>query len=214
MQWWVPRTLAFSIHKLSVILWDQLTAAGLVPVFNSFFFKDLSDIRLGILKPVCAFLKCFHIDKSREYLCSLQEVWVTDDGRTWCFCVELAKELIYFGNCIVPKAFIFIYISLFWTCVQSFFCSLGFLQVGRQSVQEALHDDTPNLQSRSRRWAGRKCWQVSEMVWSASLCLCLPGEKGLDTPTHGLVIPSAQSLSLGGMEVTIHLLMRSHAPRG
>lgn len=55
-QWKVRRTLAFSIHELALILGDHLTAADLVPVFNS-FLKDLDEVRIGVLKHLYDFLK-------------------------------------------------------------------------------------------------------------------------------------------------------------
>lgn len=56
LQWKVRRTLAFSIHELALILGDQLTAADLVPIFNS-FLKDLDEVRIGVLKHLYDFLK-------------------------------------------------------------------------------------------------------------------------------------------------------------
>ncbi|XP_016114517.1 serine/threonine-protein phosphatase 4 regulatory subunit 1-like [Sinocyclocheilus grahami] len=56
VSWKVRRTLAFSIHELALILGDQLTAAHLVPIFNS-FLKDLDEVRIGVLKHLYDFLK-------------------------------------------------------------------------------------------------------------------------------------------------------------
>lgn len=77
---------------------------------------------------------------------------MTDDGRVWCFCVELAKYLnISLWELYSSKGvYLYLHLTVLNLCAK-FLCSLDFLQVGRQSVQEALHDDTPNLQSRSRQ---------------------------------------------------------------
>ncbi|XP_069047720.1 serine/threonine-protein phosphatase 4 regulatory subunit 1 isoform X2 [Lepisosteus oculatus] len=93
MQWKVRRTLAFSIHELAVILGDQLTAADLVPIFNS-FLKDLDEVRIGVLKHLYDFLKLLHQEKRREYLYQLQEFLVTDNSRNWRFRAELAEQLV------------------------------------------------------------------------------------------------------------------------
>jgi serine/threonine-protein phosphatase 4 regulatory subunit 1 len=89
----VRRTLAFSIHELALILGGKLTAADLVPVFNG-FFKDVDEVRIGVLKHLHDFLKLLHIDKGREYLYQLQEVLVTDNSINWRFQAELAEQLI------------------------------------------------------------------------------------------------------------------------
>ncbi|CAM4724451.1 unnamed protein product [Leuciscus chuanchicus] len=93
MQWKVRRTLAFSIHELAQILGDQLTAAHLVPVFNS-FLKDLDEVRIGVLKHLYDFLKLLHQDTRRKYLYQLQEFLVTDNSRNWRFRSELAEQLV------------------------------------------------------------------------------------------------------------------------
>uniref|UniRef100_A0A672LTB1 Serine/threonine-protein phosphatase 4 regulatory subunit 1-like n=1 Tax=Sinocyclocheilus grahami TaxID=75366 RepID=A0A672LTB1_SINGR len=93
MQWKVRRTLAFSIHELALILGDQLTAAHLVPVFNS-FLKDLDEVRIGVLKHLYDFLKLLHQDTRRKYLYQLQEFLVTDNSRNWRFRSELAEQLV------------------------------------------------------------------------------------------------------------------------
>lgn len=94
-------------------------------------------------------------------------------------------------------------------CRQSFFSPLDFLQVGMFELvglplllsnhrtdgsqpylmlplgqwngEETPHSNTPNIWSRSHKWAGREFWQVSEVVWSASFRLCLPGKESLGT---------------------------------
>ncbi|KAJ8403310.1 hypothetical protein AAFF_G00355270 [Aldrovandia affinis] len=93
MQWKVRRTLAFSIHELALILGDQLTAADLVPVFNS-FLKDLDEVRIGVLKHLYDFLKLLHQETRRKYLYQLQEFLVTDNSRNWRFRSELAEQLV------------------------------------------------------------------------------------------------------------------------
>ncbi|XP_026097363.1 serine/threonine-protein phosphatase 4 regulatory subunit 1 isoform X1 [Carassius auratus] len=93
MQWKVRRTLAFSIHELAMILGDQLTAAHLVPIFNS-FLKDLDEVRIGVLKHLYDFLKLLHQDTRRKYLYQLQEFLVTDNSRNWRFRSELAEQLV------------------------------------------------------------------------------------------------------------------------
>ncbi|XP_067291244.1 serine/threonine-protein phosphatase 4 regulatory subunit 1 isoform X2 [Pseudorasbora parva] len=93
MQWKVRRTLAFSIHELALILGDQLTAAHLVPIFNS-FLKDLDEVRIGVLKHLYDFLKLLHQDTRRKYLYQLQEFLVTDNSRNWRFRCELAEQLV------------------------------------------------------------------------------------------------------------------------
>uniref|UniRef100_A0A9J8AMQ5 Serine/threonine-protein phosphatase 4 regulatory subunit 1 n=1 Tax=Cyprinus carpio carpio TaxID=630221 RepID=A0A9J8AMQ5_CYPCA len=93
MQWKVRRTLAFSIHELALILGDQLTAAHLVPIFNS-FLKDLDEVRIGVLKHLYDFLKLLHQDTRRKYLYQLQEFLVTDNSRNWRFRSELAEQLV------------------------------------------------------------------------------------------------------------------------
>lgn len=55
-QWKVRRTLAFSIHKLAVILGEDITHKDLVPVFDG-FLKDLDEVRIGVLKHLMEFLK-------------------------------------------------------------------------------------------------------------------------------------------------------------
>uniref|UniRef100_A0A8C2HLT8 Protein phosphatase 4, regulatory subunit 1 n=1 Tax=Cyprinus carpio TaxID=7962 RepID=A0A8C2HLT8_CYPCA len=92
-QWKVRRTLAFSIHELALILGDQLTAAHLVPIFNS-FLKDLDEVRIGVLKHLYDFLKLLHQDTRRKYLYQLQEFLVTDNSRNWRFRSELAEQLV------------------------------------------------------------------------------------------------------------------------
>uniref|UniRef100_A0A6Q2ZED2 Serine/threonine-protein phosphatase 4 regulatory subunit 1 n=1 Tax=Esox lucius TaxID=8010 RepID=A0A6Q2ZED2_ESOLU len=93
MQWKVRRTLAFSIHELALILGDQLTAADLVPIFNS-FLKDLDEVRVGVLKHLYDFLKLLHPETRRKYLYQLQEFLVTDNSRNWRFRSELAEQLV------------------------------------------------------------------------------------------------------------------------
>ncbi|XP_064187224.1 serine/threonine-protein phosphatase 4 regulatory subunit 1 isoform X2 [Anguilla rostrata] len=93
MQWKVRRTLAFSIHELALILGDQLTAADLVPIFNS-FLKDLDEVRIGVLKHLYDFLKLLHQETRRKYLYQLQEFLVTDNSRNWRFRSELAEQLV------------------------------------------------------------------------------------------------------------------------
>ncbi|KAJ8010607.1 hypothetical protein DPEC_G00076820 [Dallia pectoralis] len=93
MQWKVRRTLAFSIHELALILGDQLTAADLVPIFNS-FLKDLDEVRVGVLKHLYDFLKLLHQETRRKYLYQLQEFLVTDNSRNWRFRAELAEQLV------------------------------------------------------------------------------------------------------------------------
>ncbi|XP_028819014.1 serine/threonine-protein phosphatase 4 regulatory subunit 1 isoform X1 [Denticeps clupeoides] len=93
MQWKVRRTLAFSIHELALILGDQLTAADLVPIFNS-FMKDLDEVRIGVLKHLYDFLKLLHQETRRKYLYQLQEFLVTDNSRNWRFRSELAEQLV------------------------------------------------------------------------------------------------------------------------
>lgn len=93
MQWKVRRTLAFSLHELAGILGDQLTAAHLLPVFNS-FLKDLDEVRIGVLKHLYDFLKLLHQDTRRKYLYQLQEFLVTDNSRNWRFRSELAEQLV------------------------------------------------------------------------------------------------------------------------
>uniref|UniRef100_A0A8C7U8T9 Serine/threonine-protein phosphatase 4 regulatory subunit 1 n=1 Tax=Oncorhynchus mykiss TaxID=8022 RepID=A0A8C7U8T9_ONCMY len=93
MQWKVRRTLAFSIHELALILGDQLTAADLVPIFNS-FLKDLDEVRVGVLKHLYDFLKLLHQETRRKYLYQLQEFLVTDNSRNWRFRSELAEQLV------------------------------------------------------------------------------------------------------------------------
>ncbi|XP_030625527.1 serine/threonine-protein phosphatase 4 regulatory subunit 1 [Chanos chanos] len=93
MQWKVRRTLAFSIHELALILGDQLTAADLVPIFNS-FLKDLDEVRIGVLKHLYDFLKLLHQETRRKYLYQLQDFLVTDNSRNWRFRSELAEQLV------------------------------------------------------------------------------------------------------------------------
>ncbi|XP_041923889.1 serine/threonine-protein phosphatase 4 regulatory subunit 1 isoform X1 [Alosa sapidissima] len=93
MQWKVRRTLAFSIHELALILGDQLTAADLVPIFNS-FLKDLDEVRIGVLKHLYDFLKLLHQETRRKYLYQLQEFLVTDNSRNWRFRSELSEQLV------------------------------------------------------------------------------------------------------------------------
>ncbi|KAL0594611.1 Serine/threonine-protein phosphatase 4 regulatory subunit 1 [Plecturocebus cupreus] len=83
-------TLASDV-QLAVILGDQLTAADLVPTFNG-FLKDLDEVRIGVLKHLCDFLKLLHEDKRRDY--QLQEFVVTNNSRNWRFRHELAEQLI------------------------------------------------------------------------------------------------------------------------
>lgn len=104
--------------------------------------------------------------------------------------------------------FMITYVPLLWICVQTkFLQSVGFptswyvwarwpshhcclvtgsqpyliLPLGQWNGEETPYSNTPNIWSRSHKWAGREFWQVSEVVWSASLRLCLPGKKGLGT---------------------------------
>ncbi|KAA0705130.1 Serine/threonine-protein phosphatase 4 regulatory subunit 1 [Triplophysa tibetana] len=102
MQWKVRRTLAFSIHELAQILGDHLTAADLVPVFNS-FLKDLDEVRIGVLKHLYDFLKLLHQDTRRKYLYQLQEFLVTDNSRNWRFRSELAEQLVLLLELYSPQ---------------------------------------------------------------------------------------------------------------
>lgn len=102
MQWKVRRTLAFSIHELALILGDHLTAADLVPVFNS-FLKDLDEVRIGVLKHLYDFLKLLHQDTRRKYLYQLQEFLVTDNSRNWRFRSELAEQLVLLLELYSPQ---------------------------------------------------------------------------------------------------------------
>jgi hypothetical protein len=48
-QYKVQRTLAFSVHRLALILGDDSMAVDLVPIFNG-FLKDIDEVRIGVLK--------------------------------------------------------------------------------------------------------------------------------------------------------------------
>ncbi|XP_063062803.1 serine/threonine-protein phosphatase 4 regulatory subunit 1 isoform X1 [Engraulis encrasicolus] len=102
MQWKVRRTLAFSIHELALILGDQLTAADLVPIFNS-FLKDLDEVRIGVLKHLYDFLKLLHQETRRKYLYQLQEFLVTDNSRNWRFRSELSEQLVLLLELYSPQ---------------------------------------------------------------------------------------------------------------
>ncbi|XP_042562843.1 serine/threonine-protein phosphatase 4 regulatory subunit 1 isoform X2 [Clupea harengus] len=102
MQWKVRRTLAFSIHELALILGDQLTAADLVPIFNS-FLKDLDEVRIGVLKHLYDFLKLLHQETRRKYLYQLQEFLVTDNSRNWRFRSELSEQLVMLLELYSPQ---------------------------------------------------------------------------------------------------------------
>lgn len=68
------RTLVFSIYELAVIPRDQLTAADLVPVSNS-FLNDLDEVHARVLKQLNNFLKLLHEDRRREHLTSCRSWW-------------------------------------------------------------------------------------------------------------------------------------------
>lgn len=55
-QWKVRRTLSSSIHEMAVILGEELTMSDLLPIFDD-FFKDLDEVRIGILKHLTDFLR-------------------------------------------------------------------------------------------------------------------------------------------------------------
>jgi serine/threonine-protein phosphatase 4 regulatory subunit 1 len=73
-QYKVQRTLAFSVHRLALILGDDSMAVDLVPIFNG-FLKDIDEVRIGVLKHLYDFMHLLHIDKRREYLYELRSFW-------------------------------------------------------------------------------------------------------------------------------------------
>ncbi|GAB1599211.1 serine/threonine-protein phosphatase 4 regulatory subunit 1-like isoform X2 [Argonauta hians] len=91
MQWKVRRTLAFSIHKLAVILGEDITHEDLVPVFDG-FLKDLDEVRIGVLKHLMEFLKLLKPEVRYQYLPKFQNFLTTDNHRNWRFRLELAEQ--------------------------------------------------------------------------------------------------------------------------
>ncbi|CAI9715732.1 serine/threonine-protein phosphatase 4 regulatory subunit 1-like isoform X2 [Octopus vulgaris] len=91
MQWKVRRTLAFSIHKLAVILGEDITHKDLVPVFDG-FLKDLDEVRIGVLKHLMEFLKLLKPSVRNAYLPKFDNFLTTDNHRNWRFRLELAEQ--------------------------------------------------------------------------------------------------------------------------
>ena len=75
-QWKVHRTLAFFIHKLAMMLRDQLAAADLVHIFRG-FLKDLDEVRMGVLKHLSDFQKVERRVKTKTNLPSSKQFFKT-----------------------------------------------------------------------------------------------------------------------------------------
>uniref|UniRef100_A0A8C2BF60 Protein phosphatase 4, regulatory subunit 1 n=1 Tax=Cyprinus carpio TaxID=7962 RepID=A0A8C2BF60_CYPCA len=185
MQWKVRRTLAFSIHELALILGDQLTAAHLVPIFNS-FLKDLDEVRIGVLKHLYDFLKLLHQDTRRKYLYQLQEFLVTDNSRNWRFRSELAEQLVLLLE-LYSAQDVHDYLRPLALCL----CTDRVSSV-RWTSYRLVSEIIRKLSS-----AGGEVLSLSEVVGSSGVCLRLSEEEclSLDQFSEHLLPPLLQLAS-------------------
>lgn len=93
MQWQVRRTLALSIHKMALILGDDLTVSELLPVFDE-LIKDLDEVRSGIVKNLSEFLQLLPERIRICYLPKLENFLITDTNTRWRYRQDFAQQLI------------------------------------------------------------------------------------------------------------------------
>ncbi len=72
-QWKVRRTIACSLHEIANILGPQLSEEELIPVLNS-VLKDLTDVRIGALTHLPAFLEAMRPEKRNQFLDMIQDL--------------------------------------------------------------------------------------------------------------------------------------------
>ncbi|CAF3937743.1 unnamed protein product [Adineta steineri] len=113
LQWKVRRTLAYSLHALAEILTVEQVEEDLCPVFDS-FFRDVDEVKIGILSHLAQFLKVLQLSTRKIYLDKLNSLTCVDNQRNWRFRSESANQLyeltslfssVDVGDYISPLAF-------------------------------------------------------------------------------------------------------------
>ncbi len=89
-QWKVRRTLAYSLHALAEILTVEQVEEDLCPIFDS-FFRDVDEVKIGILSHLAQFLKVLQLSTRRIYLEKFNYLTSVDNQRNWRFRSESAK---------------------------------------------------------------------------------------------------------------------------
>ncbi len=89
-QWKVRRTLAYSLHALAQILTVEQVEEDLCPIFDS-FFRDVDEVKIGILSHLALFLKQLKLTTRQTYLDKLTYLTCVDNQRNWRFRWESAK---------------------------------------------------------------------------------------------------------------------------
>ncbi|CAF3959358.1 unnamed protein product [Rotaria sordida] len=92
LQWKVRRTLAYSLHALAEILTVEQVEEDLCPIFDS-FFRDVDEVKIGILSNLAKFLKVLRLSTRRTYLDKLNYLTSVDNQRNWRFRFESANQL-------------------------------------------------------------------------------------------------------------------------
>ncbi|CAF4825542.1 unnamed protein product [Rotaria sp. Silwood1] len=92
LQWKVRRTLAYSLHALAEILTVEQVEEDLCPIFDS-FFRDVDEVKIGILSNLARFLKVLQLSTRRTYLDKLTYLTCVDNQRNWRFRFESANQL-------------------------------------------------------------------------------------------------------------------------
>ncbi|CAF0962826.1 unnamed protein product [Rotaria magnacalcarata] len=113
LQWKVRRTLAYSLHALAEILTVEQVEEDLCPIFDS-FYRDVDEVKIGILSNLARFLKVLQLSTRRNYLDKLTYLTCVDNQRNWRFRYESANQLyeltslfssVDVGDYISPLAF-------------------------------------------------------------------------------------------------------------
>ncbi|CAF4617396.1 unnamed protein product, partial [Rotaria sp. Silwood2] len=89
VQWKVRRPLAYSLHALAEILTVEQVEEDLCPIFDS-FFRDVDEVKIGILSNLARFLKVLQLSTRRTYLDKLTYLTCVDNQRNWRFRYESA----------------------------------------------------------------------------------------------------------------------------
>ncbi|CAF3190406.1 unnamed protein product [Rotaria socialis] len=92
LQWKVRRTLAYSLHALAEILTAEQVEEDLCPIFDS-FYRDVDEVKIGILSNLARFLKVLQLSARRNYLDKLTYLTCVDNQRNWRFRYESANQL-------------------------------------------------------------------------------------------------------------------------
>jgi serine/threonine-protein phosphatase 4 regulatory subunit 1 len=90
LQWKVRKTLSWSLHEVATILGTELTEKYLLSTFE-LFFKDLDEVKVGVVANLAKFLQILSPNKREQYLYFLTEI--QKDSINWRFRKLLAKQM-------------------------------------------------------------------------------------------------------------------------